>query len=52
MRRSVGVKAVEALLLQETTAGRDYREALLRHSNVLLDLLQASAASRSATAAP
>jgi chemotaxis family two-component system sensor kinase Cph1 len=42
VRRSVGVKAVEALLLQETTAGRDYREALLTHSNVLLDLLDAS----------
>jgi two-component system, chemotaxis family, sensor kinase Cph1 len=42
VRRSVGVKAVEALLLKETTAGRDYREALLAQSNALLDLLQAS----------
>ena len=42
VRRSVGVKAVEALLLQETTAGGDYRDALLTHSNVLLDLLDAS----------
>lgn len=41
-RRSVGVKAVEALLLKETTAGRDYRETLLTQSNALLDLLQAS----------
>ena len=42
VRRSVGVKTVEALLLKETTAGRDYRDALLTHGNVLLDLLQAS----------
>ena len=42
VRRSVGVKAVEALLLQETTTGRDYRDALLTHSNVLLELLDAS----------
>jgi two-component system, chemotaxis family, sensor kinase Cph1 len=42
VRRSVGVKAIEALLLKETTAGHDYREALLAQSNALLDLLQAS----------
>lgn len=41
-RRSVGVKAVGTMLLQEATNGRDHREALLRHSNGLLALLDAS----------
>jgi two-component system, chemotaxis family, sensor kinase Cph1 len=41
MRRSVGVKAIETKLLQEATAGHDYRESLLREGNALLDLLQA-----------
>jgi light-regulated signal transduction histidine kinase (bacteriophytochrome) len=41
-RRSAGVTAIETKLLQETAAGRNYREALLRNSNELLELLQAS----------
>jgi two-component system, chemotaxis family, sensor kinase Cph1 len=41
MRRSVRVRAIETKLLQEATAGRDYRESLLREGKALLDLLQA-----------
>jgi chemotaxis family two-component system sensor kinase Cph1 len=41
IRRSAGVKAIEANVLRETLAGRDYREALLQHGSPLLDLLQA-----------
>ena len=41
MRRSVGVRAIETKLLQEATAGHDYRELLQREGNALLDLLQA-----------
>jgi light-regulated signal transduction histidine kinase (bacteriophytochrome) len=40
-RRSVGVKAVEATLLQDTTGGRDYRESLLRNADTMLELMQA-----------
>ncbi|MFO1024150.1 MAG: ATP-binding protein [Acetobacteraceae bacterium] len=42
LRRSAGVKAIESLLLQEATEGQDYREALLRNGNALLELVQAS----------
>jgi two-component system, chemotaxis family, sensor kinase Cph1 len=42
MRRSVEVNAIETTLLQETTSGRDYRDSLLRNSNALLELMQAS----------
>jgi light-regulated signal transduction histidine kinase (bacteriophytochrome) len=41
-RRTGDVKAIETAVLQEATAGQDYREALLRHSNTVLDLLQAT----------
>lgn len=41
-RRSVGVKAVERILLQASTSGHDYREALFGHGGELLDLLRAS----------
>ncbi len=41
-RRSVGVKAVERMLLQASTSGHDYREALLSKGGELLDLLQAT----------
>jgi two-component system, chemotaxis family, sensor kinase Cph1 len=40
-RRGTGVKAIETILLRETTAGQDYREALLRNGDALLDLVQA-----------
>jgi chemotaxis family two-component system sensor kinase Cph1 len=42
VRRSLGVKEIETTLLHETSAGRDYQDALLRHSTELLELLQAS----------
>ncbi len=41
-RRSVGVKAVERTLLQASTSGYDYREALFSKGDELLDLLQAT----------
>ncbi len=41
-RRSSAVKAIETAILQETTTGQDYREALLRNSNIVLDVLQAT----------
>ena len=42
MRHAVSVKAIERTLLQDTTAGRDYREGVMRHSTELLNLMQAS----------
>jgi two-component system, chemotaxis family, sensor kinase Cph1 len=42
MRRGVDMNAIETTLLQETTSGRDYRDSLLRNSNALLELMQAS----------
>ncbi|MEA2789700.1 MAG: hypothetical protein QOG73_2106, partial [Acetobacteraceae bacterium] len=33
---------IESELLQETSAGRDYRESLLRHGTELLQMLGAS----------
>jgi len=44
VRRHIDVKAIEAVLLREASDGHDYRDALLRHSDLLLDLLQASGA--------
>lgn len=41
-RRSAGVGAIETKLLHEATSGQDYREALLRNCNELLELMQAS----------
>ncbi len=41
-RRSSAAKTIETSILQETTTGQDYREALLRNSNTVLDLLQAT----------
>jgi chemotaxis family two-component system sensor kinase Cph1 len=41
-RRTSAVKAIEKAMLQEATAGQDYREALLRNSDTILDLLQAT----------
>jgi two-component system, chemotaxis family, sensor kinase Cph1 len=42
MRLTADVKIIESELLQETSAGRDYRESLLRHGTELLQLLGAS----------
>ena len=41
-RRSAGVSAIETRLLHETTTGGNYREALLRNCNELLELMRAS----------
>ena len=41
IRRGAGVKAIETILLRETSAGQDYRESLLRNGTALLDLVQA-----------
>ena len=41
-RRAADVRAIESALMQQTTSGLDYREALLRESNALLRLLGAS----------
>jgi chemotaxis family two-component system sensor kinase Cph1 len=41
-RRTSAVKAIETAILHETTTGQDYREALLRNSNTVLELLQAT----------
>jgi light-regulated signal transduction histidine kinase (bacteriophytochrome) len=41
MRRRAGISEIETTLLQESTAGRDYRDGLLRKSTELLELLRA-----------
>jgi light-regulated signal transduction histidine kinase (bacteriophytochrome) len=41
-RRNVGVKAIEAALLHDTTSDTHYRDALLTHGDGLLKMLHAS----------